>query len=73
MRVIGIMGLTLIIVGVLMRKRKNQDLLYVAGGICLGAYSVYIGEMIFVVLQVVFTCVAIYDFFRKRKRVRAAR
>lgn len=63
---IGAVGLVLISAGVLVRKRKQEDFLYILGGICLEIYSIHIGDTIFIILQIIFTLVAVYDFFRKR-------
>lgn len=67
-RLLGVLGLIFIIVGVLVkrRKRKLRDILYILGGIALAAYSIYIRDTIFIILQVVFTLVAIYDFSRQK-------
>lgn len=59
--IIGILGLILIIVGIVTKKRKNQDIFYIFGGTCLTIYSNYIGDLIFIILQIIFTLAAIYD------------
>lgn len=63
----GIIGLLLISTGVLLKKRKEQDILYIIGGILLGIYSFRIGEIIFIVLQIVFVLAATDDLIRRRK------
>lgn len=62
-KAIGALGIILIAVGILTKKRKNQDLLYIAGGICLEIYSISIQDLIFIILQIIFTLAGIYDFF----------
>ena len=62
---LGIIGLFLIIIGILVRKRKKEDLFYIFGGICLAVYSFSKGDVIFITLQIVFTLVAMYDYLRK--------
>jgi len=62
---IGVVGLVFITLGVLLRKRGQQDILYILGGISLLAYSWSIGNMIFMSSQVVFTIVAIYDYMKR--------
>jgi len=71
----GIIGLVLIILGILVKKkdRKKRDVLYILGGILLAAYSFYIKDTIFITLQIIFVLVAIYDLIkinknRKRKK-----
>ncbi|MCH7850134.1 MAG: hypothetical protein IH845_00645 [Nanoarchaeota archaeon] len=60
-KVIGIIGLMLIIYGIILRKRKNSDMFFIAGGVCLEIYSIYIGDMIFMILEGVFILASIYD------------
>ncbi len=58
---IGALGLIFICLGILTKKRKQQDWFYIVGGICLEVYSLYLGDLIFMVLQVLFVLVAVYD------------
>lgn len=62
---IGAAGLLLISVGIITKKRSRQDWLYIAGGLCLEAYSIYLGDLIFIILQIVFTAAAVYDLSKK--------
>ena len=71
-KIIGALGLSMIIIGVLIkpRRRKVRDILFIIGGTFLVVYSIYIRDVIFIILQVVFVAVAIYDMFKlKLKRV----
>lgn len=70
-KIVGALGIILISVGILTKKRKNEDVYYILGGLCLEAYSIYIGDTIFIILQVIFILSAVYDFckiqfFKKR-------
>jgi len=65
-KAIGAIGLILITMGILLKNRKNRDILYIFGGLCLEAYSIYIKDPIFIILQFIFTVVAIYDFYKLR-------
>jgi hypothetical protein len=65
-KLIGAAGIILISIGILARKRIVQDSYYVLGGICLEAYSIYIGDMIFIVLQILFTSAALHDIIKIR-------
>lgn len=67
-RLLGVLGLICITSGVLMRRRRRQDILYIAGGLCLGAYSLYLGDAIFSLLQVVFLIAAIFDYIEHLKK-----
>lgn len=58
---IGAAGLLLISIGIVTKQRKRQDFLYIIGGICLEIYSIYLGDIIFIILQIIFTLAAIYD------------
>lgn len=69
MKLIGALGLLMIIGGILVTKRTTRNYIYIVGGILLEAYSIYIGDIIFVVLQAVFTVVAIYDLLRERREI----
>ncbi len=61
-QIIGAAGLLFISAGVITKKRKTQDIFYIIGGICLETYSIYLGNVIFIILQIIFTLVASYDF-----------
>lgn len=61
-KIIGALGIILISIGIITKKRKTQDIFYILGGLCLETYSIYIGDLIFIILQIIFTLVAIYDF-----------
>ncbi len=66
-KVIGALGIILISIGILVRKRKKGDIFYILGGICLEIYSIYINDLVFIILEAIFIISAIYDFNRKRK------
>jgi len=65
-KIIGAVGLLLIAAGIILKNREKQDALYIAGGICLEVYSIYISDMIFIVLQLIFTIAAVYDFTKQK-------
>ena len=66
-KTIGALGLILISIGIINKNRRNQDVLYIVGGICLEIYSVYIGDWIFIILQAIFTISAVYDLVKIKK------
>ena len=48
-KIIGALGLILISIGILNKKRKIQDTLYIVGGLSLLTYSIYIQNIIFII------------------------
>lgn len=66
-RIIGALGLLLISAGIVVKNRKKQNYLFVVGGILLEAYSIYIGDVVFIILQIIFILAAVYDLFKLKK------
>ena len=69
-KIIGILGLVLISVGVITQRKDSEDIIYIIGGIFLLVYSTYIGDLIFIVLQIIFIISAIFHFFKMKKRTK---
>lgn len=63
-KIIGVCGLLVISFGIINKERRIQDILYIVGGICLEIYSLYLGDLIFIILQIIFTIAAIYDLLK---------
>ena len=63
----GAIGLILIIAGILLKKRRNEDILYILGGLCLLSYSISIKDPIFIPLQIIFVIAAIFDYTKRKK------
>jgi len=63
-KIIGALGLILISVGIITKKRSKQDVFYIVGGICLEIYSIHLGDLIFIILQIIFTLSAVYDLIK---------
>ncbi len=70
---IGILGLLLISYGVMITARKKEDTLFILGGLCLTVYSIYIQDMIFVLLQIVFIVSAVYNLNKTIKEEKKAK
>jgi len=66
-KVIGAIGILLIAIGILNKKRKTQNVYYAIGGLCLLTYSIYINDLVFIILQIIFTTAAIYDLIKTKK------
>jgi lipid-A-disaccharide synthase-like uncharacterized protein len=69
---ISILGLILIIISTIIpKKNKKQITTYyiflILGGICLGIYSFYIEDLIFIILQILFVLAAIWGVFKNLK------
>jgi hypothetical protein len=64
---LGAIGLILISIGIISKQRSTQDIFYIIGGICLEIYSIYLNDLIFIILQIIFTVSAIYDFLKIRR------
>jgi len=71
-QITGAIGLTLIIIGVLIKEktRKMRDLFYIIGGLSLLTYSIYLKNFIFITLQAAFTLSALYDLIKISKKKR---
>lgn len=50
-KLIGGVGLVLIISGILIKSNTKQNLLFAAGGVLLMVYSFYLKDIIFIALQ----------------------
>jgi len=68
-KIVGILGLVFIIIGEVLRRKKQQDLFFIAGGILLCIYSIFLNDVVFIILQIVFTLIAIYDYLKKRTHI----
>jgi len=66
--IIGAIGIIFLSIGILNKKRQLQDKYYALGGIFLLVYSISIKNIIFIIVQVIFTLTAIYDLNKKRKK-----
>lgn len=65
-KALGIVGLGCICIGMLARHRTTRDILSVVGGSFLFAYSLYGGDIIFILLQAVFVGVTLFDYINTR-------
>jgi hypothetical protein len=63
-KAIGGLGILLICLGILAKKKKREHQLMLGGGLCLEAYSLYIGDPIFIVLQAVFILTVTYKLVK---------
>ena len=61
--VLGGLGLGLISLGVIIKDRFRQGVLFFIGGLFLLAYSVFVRDIIFTALQLVFLAAASYTIY----------
>ncbi|MFA6533873.1 MAG: hypothetical protein WCT37_01730 [Patescibacteria group bacterium] len=64
----GVIGLAGIILGVMGHNEKRQDALFIFGGLFLLLYSVYLGNWIFIILQVVFISITLFELIHLVRR-----
>jgi len=69
-KIIGALGIILISIGIINKKRKVQNIYFICGGLCLEIYSIYIQDLIFIVLQIIFILAAIYDLTKLSKKIK---
>jgi len=68
MKLFGVAGLLCITVAILIHNRKKQNILFIVGGVLLEVYSIYIQDVIFIILQIAFTMVAAYALVRQKQQ-----
>ncbi|PIT86046.1 MAG: hypothetical protein COU33_05305 [Candidatus Magasanikbacteria bacterium CG10_big_fil_rev_8_21_14_0_10_43_6] len=61
-KIIGVLGLLLIIGGVLHKNKKQTHILFAAGGLGLLLYSISLRDPIFILLQLVFILASLYEW-----------
>lgn len=64
-KIIGVIGLVLICAGMIVKNRKTRDILSFFGGIGLLLYSIYLKDIIFIILQTVYIIVVVIDYFKQ--------
>ena len=67
-KIFGAIGLILIVIGVLIKKEKIQDIYFIIGGIFLEVYSIHLRDVIFITLQSVFILTAAYELIKLNKK-----
>ncbi|MDP1706432.1 MAG: YgjV family protein [bacterium] len=64
----GIVGLLIGSSALWLRNERKQDIWFVIGGICLLIYSISIGSVIFIILQLVFIISASVEILKLKKK-----
>lgn len=65
-KLIAIIGLLILSWGVLTKKEKKRNILFVIGGLLLVTYSIYIRDIIIITVQSVFTIAAAYNLTKQK-------
>ena len=69
--IIATIGLLSISIGVsTILSKKYSYLLLILGGICLEVYSIYIGDLIFIILQGVFIISSTYGLIKINEKIK---
>lgn len=66
-KIIGIVGLLLITRGIFVHKELARDEWSLAGGVLLLVYSIYLSDVVFIILQLVFIAANGYQVFKIKK------
>ncbi len=64
--IFGILGLLIISFSIWLKNERRQDILFVIGGVSLLLYSISIGDIIFIILQIVFIVSALIELAKLR-------
>lgn len=68
---IGGVGILLISLGLLQKDQLKGSISHLSGGFCLEAYSIFIGDPVFIILQAIFISVAGYKVFSLKRQIKA--
>ncbi len=64
----GIIGLLIGSSAIWLKNERKQDIWFIVGGVCLLIYSVSIGSVIFIILQIVFIISALAEMLKLKKK-----
>lgn len=59
--IIGAIGLILITIGVLQKDNAKEDIFFIIGGFTLEVYSIYLGSIIFIILEAIVVIAAVVE------------
>ena len=66
-KLLGVIGLVLITYGIFAKSEKRQDWIFVFGGLGLLVYSIYLKDIIFIILQSVFILASLIEILKLSK------
>jgi len=67
-KIIGAIGLVFITIGVITRKRIRQNILFIIGGLLLETYAIWLKDMVYIPLQLIFVAAAVYELYHLKKK-----
>ncbi len=69
-KIVGVFGLLLICIAMVVKKRSVRDIFSLLGGTGLLIYSIYLHDLIFIVLQSVYIMVVGFDMIKESRKNR---
>lgn len=65
-KLLGIVGLLFIIRSIFVHKEPHRFVWSLFGGLCLLAYSTYLNDIIFIILQAVFSLANVFEIWKHK-------
>jgi hypothetical protein len=66
-RILGAAGLVFISIGVIEKDRIHQNVYFIIGGLLLEIYAVYLRDIIYIPLQLIFVAASAYEIYHLKK------
>ena len=67
-KILGIIGVLFITYGIYVKNEIKQDSIFILGGLCLLAYSIYQRDPIFIPLQIIFISGSLIEIIKLKKK-----
>ena len=67
-KVTGAIGLVFITIGVLTKDRIRENIYFIIGGCLLESYAIYLKDVIYIPLQVIFVFASVYELYELKKK-----
>jgi len=71
--IIAVIGVLLATIGIIGRSELKSDYFHLVAGLCLVTYSIYIKDIVFIILQIIFMSGALYEIVKIRKEKKTKR
>ncbi len=62
-KILGAFGLVFITFGVIEKNRVRQNVYFIIGGLLLEVYAVYLRDVIYIPLQLIFVAASVYELY----------